>query len=290
MIPRIPSAFESFAFKFLDFGDRATRLEYWCVIPVVWLLIFLMLPGEAAEVRGHLSRREVPPLNPFHYGSLGLFLFTFLPRLSLTVRRLNDAGRSGRWARLPFVAVSLGLMMSFGFATSLPTADQSGLGVAVIAGGAVVAALSGGFWETMFNFAAIANAVNWDAVLGTLLGAAAKADVSAGLQTAQATGLQNPAVELQFLFYSVFFGLVPALAILVHLYFMRLPSERDDNIHGASSAQAPAHANQDSKRNAYAGYAYLTKRTGDEEKMLQAARKAQIRELYQSRVLGKTNG
>lgn len=142
MISRILSAFESFAFKFLDFDGRATRLEYWCVIPLVWLFICLLLPGDATEVWRHLLRREVPPLSPFHYGSLGLFLFTFVPRLSLTVRRLHDAGRSGKWAKLPFTAVSLGLVLSVGVLTAIPMSDPSGLGPGLMIAGSLTASLS----------------------------------------------------------------------------------------------------------------------------------------------------
>ncbi|WP_291734246.1 DUF805 domain-containing protein [Leisingera sp. F5] len=290
MISRIISAFESFTFKFLDFNGRATRLEYWCIIPTVWLCIFLMLPGDTSEVWAHLLRREVPPLNPFHYGSIGLFLFTFIPRLSLTVRRLHDAGRSGKWVKLPFTAFTLGVVMSFGLLTSLPMADPSGLGPGLMVAGAVTASLSGGFWDALFNMAAVANAVNWGPVLEAMLGGAAQADPGAVLDQTGAMASHNPVAGYQYLFQIMLFGLGPFIALLLHLYFMLLPSDRSDSIHGTSPVQTPARGSSRHGHNAYAGYAYLTKRTDEEQIMLQAARKAQVRELYQSRVLSKPNG
>ncbi|UWQ63287.1 DUF805 domain-containing protein [Leisingera caerulea] len=287
MISRISSAFENFAFKFLDFDGRATRLEYWCVIPLIWLFIFLMLPGDAAEIWGHLLQRDVPPLNPFHYGSLGLFLFTFAPRLSLTVRRLHDAGRSGKWAKLPFTAVSLGLVLSVGLLTAIPMSDPSGLGPGLMVAGAVTASLSGGFWEALFNLAAIANSLDWDAILTTLLGVAAQADPGGVLDQTGALTAHDPLLGFQFLFQFTLIALGPFIALLLHLYFMLLPSERGENAHGTSPRPSRTRRSRGRPENAYAGYAYLTKRTEEEERQLHAARKAQLRELYQRRVLGK---
>ncbi|UWQ54532.1 DUF805 domain-containing protein [Leisingera caerulea] len=287
MISRISSAYENFAFKFLDFGGRATRLEYWCVIPLIWLFIFLMLPGDAAEIWGHLLQRDVPPLNPFHYGSLGLFLFTFVPRLSLTVRRLHDAGRSGKWAKLPFTAVSLGLVLSVGLLTAIPMSDPSGLGPGLMVAGAVTASLSGSFWEALFNLAAIANSLDWDAILTTLLGVAAQADPGGVLDQTGALTAHDPLLGFQFLFQFTLIALGPFIALLLHLYFMLLPSQRGENAHGTSPLPSRTRRSRGRPENAYAGYAYLTKRTEEEERQLHAARKAQVRELYQRRVLGK---
>ncbi|WP_193748864.1 DUF805 domain-containing protein [Leisingera sp. ANG-Vp] len=286
MIARILAPFESFAFKFLDFDGRATRFEYWCVIPIIWLLIFLMLPGDAQEIWAHLSRREVPPLNPFHYGSPGLFLFTFIPRLSLTVRRLHDAGRSGKWAKLPFSAVSLGLIMSFGFLTTAGTSDPGSISGGLLIDGAVLASVSGGFWEALFNLAAAANAMNWDAVLSELLGVASQADPGAALKQTRDLTAHDPMLGFQFLFFSVFFGLGPFIALLLHLYFMLLPSERGENAYGSAQNQPALQGAGNGRGSAFAGYTYLQKRSAEEELQLQAARKAQVKELYKTRVLG----
>lgn len=232
-------------------------------------------------------RREVPPLNPFHYGSLGLFLFTFVPRLSLTVRRLHDAGRSGKWAKLPFTAVSLGLVLSVGLLTAIPMSDPSGLGPGLMVAGAVTASLSGSFWEALFNLAPLANALDWDAILATLMGVAAQADPGGVLDQTGALTAHDPLLGFQFLFHFTLFALGPFIALLLHLYFMLLPSERGENAHGTSPVPSRTREARGSRGNAFAGYAYLTKRTAEEEWQLQAARKAQVRELYQRRVLGK---
>lgn len=232
-------------------------------------------------------RREVPPLNPFHYGSLGLFLFTFVPRLSLTVRRLHDAGRSGKWAKLPFTAVSLGLVLSVGLLTAIPMSDPSGLGPGLMVAGAVTASLSGSFWEALFNLAPLANALDWDAILATLMGVAAQADPGGVLDQTGALTAHDPLLGFQFLFHFTLIALGPFIALLLHLYFMLLPSECGENAHGTSPVPSRTREALGSRGNAYAGYAYLTKRTEEGEWQLQAARKAQVRELYQRRVLGK---
>lgn len=84
-------------FNYANFRDRAARAEYW------WWALFatvVLLVGMGLD---YLVFREWET-GPFY---LVLSLATFLPSLSVTVRRLHDTGRSGWWVLLPFGAMIL---------------------------------------------------------------------------------------------------------------------------------------------------------------------------------------
>src|SRR6185437_16410107 len=86
--------------KYGDFDGRARRREYWMfylVNCVVCCAIYgLMIAGGRS-------------LAPVTFGLLGLYwLFTIVPSLAVTTRRLHDTGRSGWWQLiilLPLVGV-----------------------------------------------------------------------------------------------------------------------------------------------------------------------------------------
>jgi uncharacterized membrane protein YhaH (DUF805 family) len=132
------SYFEKFAFRYFNFWDRASRGEYWCVMPVIWGLIIFAFLGDLREIWGFLSLRQVPPLTPLYYESIMLFALTFIPRLSLTMRRLHDSGRSGKWAFLPFVATKSSIYLVLGMSTAMVTSNMSGLSGGGFAGFGVV--------------------------------------------------------------------------------------------------------------------------------------------------------
>lgn len=92
----------------LDFSGRSTRMEYW-MFTLAWLIVLIVI----IAVDNNTSKT----------GALtGIFiLLTALPILSLTIRRLHDAGRSGWWSILCYVWIIfavLGLekLIPFGFA------------------------------------------------------------------------------------------------------------------------------------------------------------------------------
>lgn len=90
--------------KYVTFSGRATRSEFWFFILFLWLgalvLTFVdsFLFGTVVTDGASFSASTNTP-----YLS-GLFmLVTFLPAISVAVRRLHDVGRSGWWYWIGFV-------------------------------------------------------------------------------------------------------------------------------------------------------------------------------------------
>ena len=97
----ISTAFENFVFKYFNFSGRASRAEFWLVMPLTWGLILGFAILDILEIWDNLTSRITPTLNPLGYSSVILFLFTLIPRFSLTARRFNDSGHSKRRIGLP---------------------------------------------------------------------------------------------------------------------------------------------------------------------------------------------
>ncbi|MBV2360163.1 DUF805 domain-containing protein [Thalassococcus sp. CAU 1522] len=95
------SAFEAFFFRAFNITGRASRAEFW------WVFLFLFFAGVAALVWDvmTLMSSDVPATNPFAYMTPVLMLLTFVPNLTLTMRRLHDTGRSSLWFMISFVPV-----------------------------------------------------------------------------------------------------------------------------------------------------------------------------------------
>ncbi|MFW2543048.1 DUF805 domain-containing protein [Primorskyibacter sp. 2E107] len=95
------AAVENFAFKAFDFSGRATRAEFW------WAFLFLggltlgsiVMDGLTLLERGSEAFGMSTLLTPW------ILILSFVPYLSLRIRRLHDTGRSGFWLFL--VAVPL---------------------------------------------------------------------------------------------------------------------------------------------------------------------------------------
>tara|TARA_R110002110_G_scaffold88326_2_gene229997 strand:- start:13870 stop:14772 length:903 start_codon:yes stop_codon:yes gene_type:complete len=293
------SFFENFAFKAMKFDDRATPLEYWCVMPVIWVLIIAMIPGDAREFWNFLLARQVPPLNPFFYESLMLFLITFVPRLSLTVRRLHDSGKSGKWAKLPFVAVSSGLILTIGLGSAILTSnignggsDGMGAMAAVGVGIAFGAPNDDSIWGSVFSVAAILNAIGWDAIWGLFAEMQTKLpkpDVAGGISSIAADMQKDPALTSTMLLVMVIMIATPFVAIMLHFFFMISPSELDENSFGAGKRKHKTLVEGPKSANPFAGYKYLYARSPEQEAQLRISQKQEIQSLYRSRVLGQSS-
>ncbi|MFL4470245.1 DUF805 domain-containing protein [Tateyamaria armeniaca] len=96
-------------------------------------------------------------------------------------------------------------------------------------------------------------------------------------------------VGLSGFFYLLYF--VPIVGGLVVFVLTLLPSEGDDNIHGPHrpGGSGPRHSPDGSprKHDPMQGYAVLDKIKEDPTPEMIAARKAEVRALYEQRVLGK---
>ena len=298
MVRNFLTLFENFAFRAFNFSGRATRAEYWCVMPLVWLLVIGTLPGDVMEFWSFLLAREIPPLNPLYYKSILFFVLTFIPRLSLTVRRLHDSGKSGKWAKLPFISLFSGFVLVAGVVSALMTSNIGSSGGASSAaslasvGLAMVAFSSETVWPALFATAALVDAVGWDAIWTTFSAAqSAVPTVDAGQTVANiATGVQESPGETG-LMLAVMISMVctPFVSALLHIYFMLLPSEWNENSFGESSLEPVTGAPKlPASSNPMAGYAHLFERSAEEEAAHKLRQKAELKELYQKRVLGQS--
>lgn len=292
------SAFEKFAFRGINFWDRATRLEYWAVMPVIWGLIIWAFVVDAREIWEYLLRREIPPLNPLFYESIVLFFLTLVPRFSLTVRRLHDSGRSGKWATLPVSALISGIILMFGLSTFLITATDTGfqmLSIGIILG-ALVAGAADTFWEAAFGTAAALNAVGWDALWAGVAESWSsaprlEAEEAKAVAGNVAQGLKESPIEGGSLLIAMI-GTVatPFVCVALHLFFMLLPSDPEGNGYGESSVPSAASFRKGpTSHNPMEGYGHLFEKTPEEQAYLKQKQKEELKVLYRERVLGAAN-
>ncbi len=91
-----------------DFSGRSRRTEYW-MFQLFSILIGLAL-GVAALIPGVLLS-EKDGINFFVVCMCVYGLVSFVPGLSVTVRRLHDIGMSGWWYCIAFVPLIGGLIL-----------------------------------------------------------------------------------------------------------------------------------------------------------------------------------
>ena len=80
--------------KFIIFNGRANRSEYW-----YWRLFELFVVYASFRLDQIIFEKSS--------GSFSLFVFfiTFLPGISVSIRRLHDVDKSGWWLLMPFLAM-----------------------------------------------------------------------------------------------------------------------------------------------------------------------------------------
>lgn len=289
---------ENFFFRCFDFSGRASPMEYWCVMPLIWLVILALVPGDAAELWSFLLARQVPPLNPLYYDSILVFVLTLIPRLSLTVRRLHDSGKSGKWVKLPFIAVSSGITLTLGATSAMLTASV-GSNDAVL-GGAIVLAIimgsAGSAWNGIFMAAAAANALGWDVIWATLsdmTGTVQRPQVNAGISNIGQGFADEPGMTVAAVLVMTLMICTPFLSAFFHLMFMIAPSSHKDDAYGGMLDPAPMRGPKKSlppgqkPHDPLVGYACLFERTPEQDAALKIKQKEELKNLYQSRVLGR---
>ncbi|RYG90437.1 DUF805 domain-containing protein [Loktanella sp. IMCC34160] len=282
-----PTAFENFLFRGFNFWDRAKRSEYWWILPLLWIGIFAMLYLDLGDIWEKLQNYEKPSLNPLHYGSGLLFFVTLIPRYALTVRRLNDAGRSPKWALLPLKATIVAIWAVLGILSAALTAGIGSMsemdGLAFALG---IMSLTDGdsFWPAMF---ALAQSVDGSTVLDILRGVdwpspAAIAGNISGTMAADPT----MATAGMLIIGGLIFG--PPIMMMIFVLFMVAPSKLNASDYTRGQAafldQQPRKARPE-KSSAYAAYAILDKVHNQPSAEAAVARKAEVQSLYQSRVL-----
>ena len=98
--------------KPLDFSSRASRPQFWWFQLINWIIVlgFFLLVGLILWlVSSH------PTISFIGMGVIMLYmLLTFIPALSLTVRRLHDSGRSAWWLlmlAIPYIGVGAWIVL-----------------------------------------------------------------------------------------------------------------------------------------------------------------------------------
>ena len=92
------TAITRFWTKYADFGGTAQRSEYW------WAVLFLILVEVFLRVLYFLPLMDV--------AILLWTLVTFIPMLSVSARRLHDAGFSAKWLLVFWVGLLLSLLLA----------------------------------------------------------------------------------------------------------------------------------------------------------------------------------
>lgn len=95
---------EAFKNKYADFSGRARRTEYWMFMLFHILTIFIL-----AFLSGALNQ-----LGLEFIGLTGLVIYvllSFIPALSISIRRLHDTGKSGWFYLLTFIPYVGGLIL-----------------------------------------------------------------------------------------------------------------------------------------------------------------------------------
>ena len=99
----IIEAVSSVLFKnYVNFSGRARRSEFWYYILFLWI-IYIALYIIFMQVVNDLSDWKSAIYIVLLY--LFIYLFTFLPSLAVSVRRLHDVNRTGKWIFLLFVPI-----------------------------------------------------------------------------------------------------------------------------------------------------------------------------------------
>ena len=126
--------------KYFDFRGRATRREFWLFVLSVFVLkvlltCFSFIFGGGMPVLGFVETlpTELMPSSIdagiFFSGLIGLVgLLLIIPTLSVTARRLRDAGRSPWWLLVYFIVTIGSLLSAVYFAlSSITAADHTPL-------------------------------------------------------------------------------------------------------------------------------------------------------------------
>lgn len=288
------SAFEDFAVRAFNIRGRATLLDYWCVMPFIWALILWLLIGDIQNVYAALVNHQVPPMNPLFYSSFVVFALTFIPRTTLTIRRLHDSNKSGFWFIIPMICfvsicftatVLVGSMLN----SSLTGVSDDPDSVRKALDTIMTAIVTGTFWQEMFSVAAAFEKAGSDALWGLLSEIYAQ---NGQVDIRRFSDDVNTAIDgesghtMAFFMVSTALASTPFLSALGNAIMTLLPTDPRDNIYGpAKMAELNYRRAGEQSKDPMAGYAHLFEKTDEEKEVMREMQKQQIKDLYRSRVL-----
>jgi len=290
------SHYENFAFKALNFRSRATPLEYWSVIPVIWIFIMNSLIGDVGEIYGFLSQREIPPMNPLYYESILIFMITLVPRMALNIRRLHDRNKTGFFILIPMIAIVSSLLLLSGLLGAMMHSSLTGISDGVDNLSNVIHPIAlyfsspHLFWEEMFAVARAFESAGSDAVWGLLAEIYAHSgavDVRREVANVTTEIEGDTGHTIGFAFVATALVTTPFISTALHMLLNVLPSDMNDNIYGpAKVGELHYTKKKDDTHNPMAGYAHLFEETKEEKARKKEAGQQEVKALYRQRVLG----
>lgn len=290
------TALENFIFRgFSPFG-RASRSEYWIAFPLIWAVMLFLLWLDMGLVIDQLANREKPSLNPLSYSFFIVFILTLFPRVTLTMRRLQDSGFSPKWAFAPYSLIPLfiGLCVIAAIsafiqlpATITPDADP----VATMTAAAVAVSLLSSkelIWEVFFALGMLLQHVNlFDLLLdGIAMLSIPDPSQTTGFTPITDTDSASEAAQTRLAFFALY-GFVPLLTCSLWLIGILSPSQIGENGYGMAPKAGPGTRKNKSGHNPYAAYALLAGEKKERTETDVARDKAEVHALYKQRVLGQ---
>lgn len=85
--------------NYIEFDGRASRREFWNFMIFNWVIYFFLVLFEVFV--------GINPTGEDGVFSVLFSLFTIIPSISISVRRIHDTGREGWWILLPFINLIL---------------------------------------------------------------------------------------------------------------------------------------------------------------------------------------
>jgi uncharacterized membrane protein YhaH (DUF805 family) len=98
--------------KYAVFSGRATRSEYWFFV-IINSLVFVALSGIAGTPGTFWRVGETADFAAAHGAAAAYWLVGFIPQYAVSVRRLHDTGRSGRWILIALLCLAIQTTTSF---------------------------------------------------------------------------------------------------------------------------------------------------------------------------------
>jgi len=258
------------------------------------------LPWDLALVYASLLAREVPPLNPFYYVSVTLFVITFIPRLSFDMRRLHDSNWCGVWAVVPLLGMVAALVLLSALAGSMMNSSLTGSinrpddPAHILYPVLLVLTAPALFWEEMFTIAKVFAATDIHTPANLMVeifpqnGAVdirrSNSDLSVGI-------VGNAAHTYVLALVSAGLVAAPVLAIAAHAMLNAMSSFAADSRYGPATMSAlECKRVTDKRHNVFAGYRYLYQHTADEKSQTRNKDAAHVQALYRRWVLERQEG
>lgn len=286
-VGRIANAFEGFIFRGFNPFGRASRSEYWIVILIVWAAIIAFFLYDLTTIWGHLRAHERPSFNPFAYGSVLLWTITLIPRTTLAMRRMQDSGRSLKWAMLPFSA-GIGLVwLVLGLGSAMLTSMQGGTAEFTILSFLALIGLmrSGAIWPLLYAFAEQAEPGAVLSFLAEIYGLLPKPDLAAGAAYYGQLYSAAPEVATPMLLATLAMTFGPFVMLALWFAFLLAPSNQGFNGYGEARGVDPVQPVKKGAHNPYAGYALLSEQFRESGKQSAEVRREEVSRLYRERVL-----